>query len=177
MTPEAIKKFILEAFPREPLPRKYGEGANSDIVNIHYPGKIWTEITWNYISMATPGIPDEHFSSMSGEAKAYYLPAFMFVCLSTGHDQLDVTYDFFIWKITEPQKLNDLTKRDIFYLNEKFYGLTSRLTPEQKSAVAAFLKHQITHLGPEPIDYINEDAKAAYDSYWYQFDPEQAAPT
>jgi hypothetical protein len=172
-----ISMLIKSSFANLQMPKQLGDTSDDGcMVQQFFRDKPWDSLSWDIISgPQRMGVFKQHFSSMSTEGKHYYLPAYMLMALVDGPTKMDVAYSFFLSELMyEQAKIASNVDVQQEHSSSDLFKL---LTPQQRVTVAAFLKHQITHLGPEPIDYINEDAKAAYDSYWYQFDPERAAPT
>lgn len=163
MTKEEIISGIHAAFgasePPKDIVTTMGGGSEPTHIVSYFTGKIWSEITIKNAS-------DDRYSGdlssallfMTDEAFKYFLPAYLLMLLNE-IDTADLIVERVFYRLTLPAE----GQADRAACEKKF-DLFSR---EQKQLIARFIANQVSTL------HYNEEAKKAYFSYWYQFDPER----
>jgi len=174
METDKIINLIKERFPTHPLPEKIGaDGMDSIFTQQLFSGTAWTEVSASFLKSSKNACFNEHRDLMTDQARSYYLPGYMTACLRDDPESLDIVLDLLYMELNKSQSGSNPA-----YHHQRFDGLTSFLSAPQKEAVAVFLQHQATHVGKNELSagMKNEMAKAAYDSYWFQFFREEPCP-
>ena len=113
-----------------------------------FKGKAWCDISLSMLINDFDVALDSIFIHMSDEAKRYYLPLFLIICLKE-YEECDVMYE---------SVMDDLVYRDNSYFPFVEYS------DKQKKIVAQCLQY-FAVLNSYEDDFFN-DAKKALNSYW-----------
>ena len=113
-----------------------------------FKGKSWCDIELNSMLNEFKGPQDASFSFMTHEAKRYYLPLFLKICIKD-YEDCDTIYE---------STMSSLVNRP----GESFPF--EKYTEQQKLIVADCLKY-FAELNKDEDDYFN-DALIALNSYW-----------
>ena len=163
MTKEDLISDIRAAFGFSEPPRDIvttmGGGSEPTHIVGYFTGKRWSEIT---IKKAADDRYSGDLSSallfMTDEAFKYFLPAYLLMLLNE-IDTADLIVERVFYRLTLPAE----EQADRAACEKKF----DLFSIEQKQLIARFIANQVSTL------HYNEEAKKAYISYWYQFNPVQ----
>ena len=150
----------------EPLPSTSDYQSDEQAAYQALRSHSWPEIDYDYLKTHFPqGNPHEVFFYISDEAFCYFLPAFMLMAIEATEDMplagIDAAASLLIM-------LNDVASGQNYMVQR-----LSRLTDPQKAVIAKFLLFiQSVYVNKQ----LDKEANAAYDHYWYQFDPERKEP-
>lgn len=133
-----------------------GNSLEAIYVEKFFYGRSQDEITFEQLKLNYNHDSSACLSFMLPEAFAFFLPAYMRIALED-YDKSDAIPDGVIYDLLEIAKGND---------QERLSAILSSYSRVQLKAVATFL-HEMSkkywHLYP------SDDAKKAFDIYWYEF--------
>jgi len=125
------KLDLRSAFPVEPRPADshlvvaFQGDADRGALYSALSGKIWTSITYEYLRHKYSAPLSESFACLTGEGKAYFLPAYIRICES------------------KPREADDVPHAILFYVcerNVRAQRFISLLTNRQRSILMTFLE-------------------------------------
>lgn len=171
---------INRAFPEIPLPSEKDLGSESYAVNQFLLGKKWTEVRAADIEVCAFDSPESYLTFMSPAGFCYFIPAYMFMSLFENKEKYGWIYTTLFNNLTPKYARDDwsfiVSDSNRQSPDSSFLERIAPLNQEQKCVISDFLYHQSLHNGTElRMDELwNEQARKAFDAYWYQFASQEA---